>query len=57
MTYVEVTVSNSNEVQQATQSIVNQCDAIYIPTDNIFASAMPISAWCNSGVQNPCHLW
>lgn len=42
MTYVEVTVSNSNEVQQAAQSIVNQCDAIYIPTDNIFASAMPI---------------
>ena len=40
--YVEVTVSNSNEVQQATQSIVNQCDAIFIPTDNIFASAMPI---------------
>lgn len=42
LAYVEVTVSNSNEVQQAAQSIVNQCDAIYIPTDNIFASAMPI---------------
>lgn len=42
LTYVEVTVSNSNEVQQATQSIVDQCDAIYIPTDNIFASAMPV---------------
>lgn len=42
MKYVEVTVSNSNEVQQATQSIVDQCDAIYIPTDNIFASAMPV---------------
>lgn len=42
MTYIEVTVSNSNEVQQATQSIVDQCDAIYIPTDNIFASAMPV---------------
>lgn len=42
MTYIEVTVSNSNEVQQATQSIVGQCDAIYIPTDNIFASAMPV---------------
>lgn len=42
MKYIEVTVSNSNEVQQATQSIVDQCDAIYIPTDNIFASAMPV---------------
>ena len=39
--YVEVTVTNSNDVQQATQSIVSQCDAIYIPTDNVFASAMP----------------
>ncbi len=42
LTYMELTVSNSNEVQQATQSIVDQCDAIYIPTDNIFASAMPV---------------
>lgn len=40
--YVEVTVTNSNDVQQATQSIVGQCDAIYIPTDNVFASAMPV---------------
>ncbi|MBN7773254.1 ABC transporter substrate-binding protein [Clostridium aminobutyricum] len=40
--YVEVTVTNSNDVQQATQSIVRQCDAIYVPTDNVFASAMPV---------------
>lgn len=40
--YVEVTITNSNEVQQATQSIVDMCDAIYIPTDNVFASAMPL---------------
>lgn len=40
--YVEATVTNSNDVQQATQSIVSQCDAIYIPTDNVFASAMPV---------------
>jgi putative ABC transport system substrate-binding protein len=39
--YVEVTVNNSNDVQQATQSIVEKCDAIYIPTDNTFATAMP----------------
>ncbi len=42
MKYVEVTVTNGNDVQQATQSIVDKCDAIYIPTDNVFASAMPI---------------
>ncbi len=40
--YLEVTISNSNEVQQATQSIIRRADAIYIPTDNIFASAMPL---------------
>jgi putative ABC transport system substrate-binding protein len=42
MAYTEVTVTSSNDVQQATQSIVDKCDAIYIPTDNIFASAMPV---------------
>ncbi len=40
--YTEVTVSNTNDVQMATQSIVDKCDAIYIPTDNVFASAMPV---------------
>lgn len=42
LAYVEATVTNSNDVQQATQSIVTQCDAIYVPTDNTFASAMPV---------------
>ncbi len=42
LTYVEATVTNSNDVQQATQSIVTECDAIYIPTDNTFASVMPL---------------
>ena len=42
LAWVEKTVSNTNEVQQATTSILTECDAIYIPTDNIFASAMAI---------------
>jgi len=42
LTYVEVTVTNSNDVQQATQSIVEKCDAIYLPTDNVLASSMPV---------------
>jgi putative ABC transport system substrate-binding protein len=42
LNYVEATVTNSNDVQQATQSIVGKCDAIYIPTDNTFATAMPV---------------
>lgn len=42
MKWVEATVSNSSEVQQAAQQIVTECDAIYIPTDNVFASSMPL---------------
>ena len=42
MAYTEVTVANTNDVQQAAQQIVGKCDAIYIPTDNVFASSMPI---------------
>ena len=39
--YTERTVSNQNEVQQATASIIPECQAIYLPTDNVFASTMP----------------
>ncbi len=38
---VERTITNTNDIQQATQAIVEECDAIYIPTDNNFASAIP----------------
>lgn len=38
---VEATVSNSNDIEQVVQSLVNKVDAIYAPTDNIIASAMP----------------
>jgi putative ABC transport system substrate-binding protein len=36
----EATVTNSNEIQQAMQSLATKCGAIYIPTDNTVASAM-----------------
>ena len=42
--YVEQTVTNSNDVQQAVQSLVTKCDAIYIPTDNVLASSMALVA-------------
>ncbi len=38
--YVEATVSNSNEIQQVTQSLVGKVDAIYAPTDNMIAAGM-----------------
>lgn len=37
---VDATVSNSNEIQQVTQSVVNKVDAIYAPTDNMIAAGM-----------------
>lgn len=40
--WVEGTVTNSNDVQQVTQSVAEKCDAIYVPTDNTYASAMGI---------------
>ncbi len=53
LTYVEATVTNSNDVQQVTQSIVTKCDVIYIPTDNTFASAMPVVSGVTSKAKIP----
>lgn len=53
LTYVEATVTNSNDVQQATQSIVSKSDAIYVPTDNVFASAMPVVHGVTSKSKTP----
>ena len=38
---VEATVSSVNDIQQAAQSLVGKVDAMYVPTDNVLASAMP----------------
>ena len=40
----EATVSNVNDIQQAAQSLVGKVDAVYVPTDNVLASAMPTLA-------------
>lgn len=53
LTYEEVTVTNSNDVQQATQAIVDKCDAIYIPTDNVFSSAMPVVSGITTKSKTP----
>ena len=41
---VEATVSSVNDIQQAAQSLVGKVDVIYVPTDNVVASAMPTLA-------------
>lgn len=38
---IETTVSNVNDIQQAAQNLVGKADVIYVPTDNVLASAMP----------------
>ena len=42
--YVEATVSNSNEIQQVTQSLCGKVDVIYSPTDNMIAAGMALVA-------------
>ena len=34
ISYKEYTAADSNEIQSVTQNAVEECDAIYIPTDN-----------------------
>ena len=40
--YVEATVTNSSEVQQAAQSLVGSVDAIFIPNDSVIQSGMTL---------------
>lgn len=40
LAFIEGSVSNSNEIQQVTQSLVGKVDAIYVPTDNMLAAGM-----------------
>lgn len=40
--YVEAIITNSGELLQASQSLLEKADAIFTPTDNTVASAMPV---------------
>jgi len=42
--YFEATITNSSELLQASQSLLGKVDAIFTPTDNTVASAMPVLA-------------
>lgn len=42
LNFEEITVTNSNEVSQNFTQLIQKVDAVYVPTDNIVASAMPI---------------
>lgn len=42
--FTEVTIASSGELIQAAQSLVDRVDAIFTPTDNTVATAMPVLA-------------
>lgn len=44
LSYIDATVSNSNEIQQVTQSLCGKVDVIYTPTDNMIAAGMALVA-------------
>ncbi|MDR3284920.1 MAG: ABC transporter substrate-binding protein [Treponema sp.] len=51
--FIEATVSNSNEIQQVTQSLVGKVDALYVPTDNMIAAGMPTVAMVANSAKTP----
>lgn len=50
---VDATVSNSNEIQQVTQSVVGKVDAVYAPTDNMIAAGMATVAMVTQAAKLP----
>lgn len=46
------TVTSTNDVAQVTESVIGTCDAVYIPTDNVLASSMPLV----TSITNPAGL-
>lgn len=52
--YVEATVTDSNEIQQVSESLIGKVDAIYIPTDNLLAEGMTTVAQVANENNLPC---
>lgn len=49
----EATVNNVNDIQQAARSLISKVEAIYVPTDNVLASAMPALAMVTEEAKLP----
>lgn len=56
MEVIEGTVTNSSEVQQVTQSLAGQVDAIFSPIDNTIADAMPVVAQVTESTKTPMYV-
>lgn len=44
MNYIDASVSDANQIQQMTESIITKVDAIYVPTDNLVSESFGIVA-------------
>ncbi len=53
MEVVVATASDSNDIQAVTTNLIQDVDAIYIPTDNLFASSMPTVAMITDPAKIP----
>lgn len=47
------TISSVNDIQQAAESMVNDVDFIYVPTDNVIASSIPTLVKVTDGAKVP----
>lgn len=53
--YTEKTVTNSAEVQQAVQTILSDCDALFIPNDPVIQDAMPVVVEAAAAAKKPVY--
>lgn len=54
--YVEANVENSSTIQQAAESLVTKCDAVFSPTDNTVAEGMSVLAQICNDSAIPCYV-
>lgn len=54
--YVEANVENSSAIQQAAESLVTKCDAIFSPTDNTVAEGMSVLSQVCADAKIPCYV-
>lgn len=56
LSYVEANVENSTAIQQAAESLVTKCDAIFTPTDNTVAEGMSVLSQICKDAKIPCYV-
>lgn len=54
--YVEANVENSSAIQQAAESLVTKCDAVFSPTDNTVAEGMAVLSQICADAKIPCYV-